>query len=82
MIVGTTPAQLPVTDRTGAVIHNVGPGTIYVGAAPTVDSTTGIPVAPGDRLSIPGPLAAAGLSGLWVVASEAGTDVRVLPTAA
>jgi hypothetical protein len=74
ILVGTTAVKIPA-DRSRPVIQNLGPGDIYLDTDGDVDANSGLKLIPNAVYEFPTPGAD---SNIWVVASEADTDVRVI----
>lgn len=74
ILLGTT-AQNIRGDRSLPVIQNLGPGTVYLDTDGDVDATSGLKIDPGAVYEFP---ISGGNMGIWIVASEANTDVRVI----
>lgn len=76
--VGVTAVQLPFGEADRPVVQNLGPGDVYLGDGPTVSANNGIKLEPGVGYEFPNTLKKiSDWKGVWVIASEAGTDVRV-----
>jgi hypothetical protein len=75
LLVGTTPVRIP-GDRARPVIQNLGPGTVYVDTDGDVSADDGLMLLPNAVYEFPTP--SANSKGIWVVADQAGTDVRVV----
>lgn len=76
--VGTTPVSLAVDATSTPVIQNLGPGVLYLDNNAALTAATGLQLAVGDSFEFPGDLTYAGSVGIYMLASVAGTDVRVL----
>lgn len=74
ILVGTTAVQIPV-DRSRPVIQNLGPGDLYLDTDGDVDANSGLKLIPTAVYEFP--VAGAGMN-VWVVATQASTDVRVI----
>lgn len=75
MTVGTVPVQVPVTGRQQPLIQNLGPGVIYFDSDPSVSATTGIKMDVGVVYEFPTDISE-GVGALWLVADQAGCDLR------
>ena len=77
LTVGTAPVELPLGVTTTPVIQNLGPGTVYFDGSNEVTTGTGIQVPLNGSYEFPRDL---GLGGgtIWLVSTEAATDVRYL----
>lgn len=73
--VGTTPVQIP-GNRTRPVIQNLGPGNVYVDTDGEVTSADGLKLVPNSIYEFP--TSGGNSDGIWLVADQAGTDVRVV----
>jgi hypothetical protein len=70
---GTTAVPLPAV-RGPVTVQNLGPGTVYYDADPAVTTGTGVRLSVGEirQLSI------AAVGALYLISSQASTDVRYL----
>jgi hypothetical protein len=75
--VGTTAMKLPVNGSATPVLQNLGPGVLYLDNSPAVDTSTGFQLPAGAVYEFPRDLGAGG-GAIYVVASAANTDLRVL----
>ena len=77
IVVGTvTPVLLPVGEASGTVfIQNLGSGNLYVDGNPAVTTATGVKIAAGASLIIPGPDS---IGQPYLISDTAATDVRYL----
>ena len=76
IVVGTAPVLLPVVEASATVfIQNLGAGIVYVDGNPAVTTATGVKIAAGASLIIPGP-DSIGLP--YLISDTAPTDVRYL----
>lgn len=74
VLVGTTSQKLPA-DRSRPVIQNLGPGDVYLDTDGDVDADSGMKLAVGAVYEFP---TSGATSDIWVVATQADTDVRVI----
>lgn len=77
IVVGTAAVAVPYAGDNILVIQNLGPGALYVDAAATVTSTTGLKLAVNAVYEFPRQLNK-GSGEVWVIADAASTDVRIL----
>lgn len=75
-LVGIEPLALGPFGRARPIIQNIGPGDVYLDTDQEASTSSGLRIKPGEALSFSGP--AATETGIWLVASEANTDVRVV----
>lgn len=75
IIVGTVSQKIPSGGRTRPVIQNLGPGDVYIDTEGSVTASSGLKLPVGSVYEFP---TAGTLDDIWIVASEAGTDVRVI----
>jgi hypothetical protein len=75
MIVGTTPQKVVSSGRARPVIQNRGPGTIYIDTQGTVSPDTGLELMPQMIMEF---ATSGSLDDIYVVSTQAATDVRVI----
>ena len=76
--VGTTAVKLDFGPADRPVIQNLGSGDLYFGPTSAVTANSGIKLSVGMGYEFPNVLKnIAGWPEVWVIASAAGTDVRV-----
>lgn len=75
ILVGTTPTSLGAGDRTRLVIQNMGPGLVEFGTEGTFAYGQGISLVVSAVYEFP---AASSADNIWVVASVADTQIRVV----
>ena len=74
LLVGTTPVRVRA-DRSRPVIQNLGPGDIYLDTDGDVDENSGLKLPVNAVYEFP---TAGSLSLIYLVATEADTDVRII----
>lgn len=75
IILGTTPVKVP-GDRSRPIIQNLGPGNVFFDTDGDVTPSDGILLAPSSVYEFPTPGGAS--VGIFIVADQADTDVRIV----
>jgi hypothetical protein len=74
--VGVTPVKLPLAGTATPVIQNLGAGIVYFDTDPEVSTSTGLKLAVNALYEFPRDLNLGEGGAVYLVSSEAGTDVR------
>jgi len=76
--VGTAAVKIPVGQADRPVLQNLGPGDVYFGTSNAVSAANGLKLTVGMGYEFPDTLSkVAGWNEVWVIASEAATDLRI-----
>jgi hypothetical protein len=75
LIVGTTAVKIPSGGRARPIIQNLGPGNIFFDTEGSVTPEGGLKLVPEAIYEFP---TMGTLDDIWIVASEANTEVRVV----
>ncbi len=79
LTVGTDDAvEFEIRGAHSPIVQNLGPGVLYVGNSPQVTAATGLQIPVGGGFEFQREFDAAEERSLWLIASQAGTDVRTL----
>lgn len=76
VLVGTEVVDLGIRNRVLPIIQNLGPGDLFINTDEPATLTNGLRLKPGEAMQFMTPSAQE--AGIWVIATEADTDVRII----